>query len=206
MFRRRITQSIIGRLGGFLWPRAGWRRTGRYLLHRLARLPGTPYSLAAGFAAGAAVSFTPLVGLHFVMGALVAWLIRANLVASAIGTAVGNPWTFPLIWVWLYSIGDWMMRFVGLQDSVETIRPAFAVVFSNMFQAMIMGDWTYLVETAAPVVGPMLFASVPTGLCVGMAVFWLLKPIINRYQSKRRQGHRRARAKIAMKAVRESGI
>jgi len=174
-------------------------------MHRLARLPGTPYSLAAGFAAGAAVSFTPLVGFHFVMGAIVAWLLRANLVASAIGTAVGNPWTFPFIWLWLYSFGHWMIDLVGMNGDDYEESPRFAIIFSDMFQAMIMGNWGYLVETAGPVIGPMLLASVPTGIVVGLVIYRTLKPIISRYQSRRRQGHRRRISeKVGLQAAGEA--
>jgi hypothetical protein len=35
---------------------------------------------------------------HFVLSALLAYIARANIIASAIGTVVGNPWTFPFIW------------------------------------------------------------------------------------------------------------
>ena len=35
---------------------------------------------------------------HILLAMLLALLIRGNLIASGIGTVVGNPWTFPLIW------------------------------------------------------------------------------------------------------------
>ena len=51
------------------------------------RLPGTPYDIAAGFACGAAISFTPFIGFHVVLGMVIARLIKANMVAALIGTA-----------------------------------------------------------------------------------------------------------------------
>lgn len=30
-------------------------------------------------------------------------LLRANVIVSALGTAIGNPRTFPLIWAWTYA-------------------------------------------------------------------------------------------------------
>ena len=105
MFQRRHKATFIDKLIGFFWPKAGWKRSTKYIGHRVARIPGSPYSIAAGFACGAAISFTPFVGLHLAGGALFAWLIRGNLVASWIGTLVGNPWTFPFIWVGIYRLG-----------------------------------------------------------------------------------------------------
>ena len=35
----------------------------------------------------------------------IAYIVRANIVAAAIGTVAGNPWTFPFIWLWTYWLG-----------------------------------------------------------------------------------------------------
>ena len=106
MFRRRKNKTLLQRTRELVWPRMGWLRAGTYLRHRVARLPGSPYSIAAGLACGAAVSFTPFIGFHFVLAALIAWLIGGNLIASAIGTAVGNPWTFPFVWWGTLRLGE----------------------------------------------------------------------------------------------------
>ncbi|MDH3231800.1 MAG: DUF2062 domain-containing protein, partial [Alphaproteobacteria bacterium] len=95
MFRRRTQQPVHHRVSNLIWPRMGWGRVFMYLWHRVGRLHGTPHSISAGFASGAAVSFTPFVGVHFILAALTSWFSRGNIVAGLIGTAVGNPWTFP---------------------------------------------------------------------------------------------------------------
>ena len=110
MFDRRDKLDAFQRVISFFWPAMGWRRTSHYFKHRLGRIPGSPYEIAAGFACGAAISFSPLVGLHFILGAIWAWSIRANIISSAIGTALGNPWTFPFIWIWIYQCGLWLGR------------------------------------------------------------------------------------------------
>src|SRR3546814_13256871 len=110
MFRPRNPLPVHKRVSGFLWPRGGWRRSGIYVSHRLRRLPGTPYRIAAGFACGAAISFPPFIGLHFVLSAALALIVRGKIIPSAIGTDVGNPWTFPFIWLWTFSLGHWMLR------------------------------------------------------------------------------------------------
>ena len=42
MFRRRHHPRWHIRLRSYIWPRIGWRRTGRYCIHRLVRLEGCP--------------------------------------------------------------------------------------------------------------------------------------------------------------------
>ena len=50
-----------------------------------------------GVSAGVFISFLPIPGFHFLLAALVAWCLAGNVVASALGTAFGNPLTFPVI-------------------------------------------------------------------------------------------------------------
>ena len=57
MFKRRQPLPYYLRLREFFWPRRGLRRTSVYIAHRLRRLPGTPYRIAAGFTVFALLLF-----------------------------------------------------------------------------------------------------------------------------------------------------
>ena len=190
--------SVPDRLREFLWPRAGWERAAKYLFHRVARLPGTPYAIAGGFACGAAVSFTPFVGLHIVLAALLAWSIRANIISSAIGTVVGNPWTFPFIWVWVYELGRWMGPGPG-GDGAEDLD--FISLFGRMVEAVLRLDAGYLFETAWPVFLPMLAGGIPTALVVWLAFYVPLKPVVESYQRRRRARRDRRRRRRRVKEM-----
>lgn len=193
MFKRRQPAPVWERTRDVLWPRRGWRRAGRYLMHRLGRLPGTPYSIAAGFACGAALSFTPFVGFHILISVVVAWLIRANVIASAVGTLIGNPWTFPLIWVWLYNAG----RRMGVgADGRDAAQVDFTETFTAMLEATLMADVQHLLEVAGPVFLPMLVASVPTAAAVGLLSYALLKPLVSRYRESRLRARQRRHAQL----------
>ena len=76
-----------------------------YYKLKLARLPASNYAISSGFACGAMVSFSPLLGLHFLLAIVFAFLIRGNIIASLTGTFVGNPLTFPFIWGLIYNVG-----------------------------------------------------------------------------------------------------
>lgn len=187
MFQRRHKQSVFSRIRQFFWPSAGWHRSTRYVFHRVARIPGSAYSLAAGFACGAAISFTPFIGLHFVLSALLALTIRANVLASAIGTAVGNPWTFPFIWVGVYNVGSWILR----ADGVNAKEVDFLNVLTESMEAMHRLDFEFLMEMSGPVLLPMLVGSVPVTILVWILFYAPLRPIISKYQAARH--HRRNR-------------
>lgn len=182
MFRRREKPNLPKRVGNLLWPAIGWRRWLAYLTHRLGRLPGSPYSIAAGFACGAAISFTPLVGFHFFLGGIWAWIVRANILASAIGTAVGNPWTFPFIWIWLYKLGHWMGA-----GSAETAAQAldFQAFFSGMFNGILMMDMSYLAEHVWPIWWPMMVGAVPSMMFIWFLFYLPLKSVVHTYQAGR---------------------
>ena len=118
MFRRRVPLSFAGRVKEFLWPRKGFSRLYSYLVQRILRMPGSAYSLASGFACGIAVSFTPLIGFHLLLGLGLAYFIRGNLATVLLGTMVGNPWTFPLIFVLLQAIGEGLIHYFGITNLV----------------------------------------------------------------------------------------
>jgi uncharacterized protein len=194
MFKRRIRPHISRRLRNFIWPHIGWRRSATYLWHRVARLPGTPYSVAAGLACGVAVSCTPFVGFHVLLGALIAWLIGANVLASVIGTAAGNPWTFPVIWIWIHELGQLM----GVKGAIETVEQAdFAQLFGRSMVALLRFDFGYLYEHALPVLLPMIAGSVPTAVLIWIGVYFPVKSVVAAYQNKRnvRRGRRRKPAR-----------
>lgn len=170
-----------------LWPRQGWRRAGSYVAHRLRRLPGTPYRIAAGFASGAAVSFTPFIGLHFFLAGLLAVVLRGNIMAAAIGTVVGNPWTFPLIWAWIYGLGTWILGGNGVNGLPDEL--SFSYIFDNPLKVFV----------------PMMVGSVPTATVAWFLCFWPLRRMVDRYQTARQKRLRRKtekrRAKLAAKTA-----
>jgi len=173
MFARRTPLPLLRRIGAALWPAAGWRRATAYVAHRVRRLPETPYRIAAGFACGAAISFTPFIGLHFVGAALLAVLLRGNVVASAIGTVVGNPWTFPFIWAWIYSLGRWLTG---------------GDVISNLPNVLSLN---YIFSRPSEVLLPMTIGGLPTAVVAWFAFFWPIRGAVVEYQRARRWRIRR---------------
>jgi uncharacterized protein (DUF2062 family) len=184
MFKRRYKLKFYRRAQDFLWPRLGWKRSTEYLFHRIGRLPGTPYSIAAGFSCGAAVSFTPFVGLHIVLAGFCAWLIRANIMAGVIGTALGNPWTFPFIWTFIFNLG---VRVGMVGNGAKASELDFPRIFSTSMDAILTFDLSYLFETAWPVLWPMFIGGIPAFVVVWLIFYFPLRSLIKRYQSNRRK-------------------
>ncbi len=152
--------------------RMPFKRLVKYYRHRIGRLPGTPYQIAAGFANGMAVSMTPFLGLHIVMGIIVCLIVRASPVAMIIGSIIGgNPWTFPFIWVGSYELGQWLLARQGDSSSVENLR---------------LAD---LLHNPVDLLWPMTVGSLPLAFGVWLVSYGLLFLIVRKRQHERRQRH-----------------
>ncbi|TNE28381.1 MAG: DUF2062 domain-containing protein [Alphaproteobacteria bacterium] len=183
MFQRRKKKSWLLRSRDILWPKMGWERLASYYRHRVGRLQGTPYMIAAGFASGAAVSFTPLMGFHFIIAIILAFAIRGSLLAAMFGTAVGNPWTFPLIWWLIYKLGH---SIIG--ENPELVGSSAGLALHQIRDA----PWEFF--------WPALVGSIPCAIIVWFAVFFPLRRLVKEYQTRRRRRLARRAEKRAAKA------
>lgn len=97
----------------------GWGRIFRYQKLRVVRLADSTHKIAAGLAFGVSVSFTPFVGTHFIQAGAAAYLTKSNMLASLIGTFVGNPATFPFMWYFAYAVGAAILSAFGVNVDSE---------------------------------------------------------------------------------------
>jgi uncharacterized protein (DUF2062 family) len=180
LFRTRAKSSLAQRLRIAVWPRVSWSRSAQYFKQRVVRLSGSPHAIALGVAIGSGVSFTPFLGFHIVLGILIALLIGGNLVATALGTAFGNPLTFPLIWAATYRVGKAILGAPPVHGE-DNLPHSLAV---RSFDAL----W--------PIVKPMAVGSVPLGLVAGVVMYVLTYQAIRAFRairSDRMAARRRAR-------------
>ena len=199
MFRRRKPLSKINQMRSFVWPARGFRRLFSYLFQRIIRLPGTPTSIAVGFASGVAASFTPFLGFHFIIGGALAMLFRGNVLASAIGTFFGNPWTFILIWLADYEIGVSVIHSLGYGSdlrvlSIEELGEAMGRVMQFMsFSGTVA--WADLAGDFEQVFTPMLIGGIVLG-----SVAWVVSFLLTLWAVKVWRSHRAKRLERAGEA------
>lgn len=179
MFKRKSKTRLLTKIKSWFWPSIGWKKYMRYLLLRLSRLGSTPRSVAAGVACGVAISFTPFVGLHFVLAGITAFLCRGNVLASAFGTAAGNPWTFPFIWYAVYHTGRF---FTGAQGGTDV---SFLQVFEKGIHALLSFDFSEFAVDVWPIFLPMLVGCVPYYIVVWAATYYLVKTALEKMKKNR---------------------
>lgn len=171
LFRRRQPLNLRQRVRHLVWPKTGWSRAAKYVWRRLARLKDSPHGIAAGVASGVAISFTPFMGFHLIGAMGIALATRGNLIAAWIGTLIGNPWTFPLIWVIIYRLGSWML---GVEAGGEAERLSLDLLISR--PGAVLG----------PLLLPMAIGGLPLALASWFISYWPLRRAIERFQEVRR--------------------
>lgn len=180
MFRRRHRLTHAQRLSRYiLLSPKGWQRSFRYLGLRIARLPGSAYHIAAGFACGAAVSFTPFFGLHIFLSMLLAGGIGGSIMAALVGTLVGNPVTFPFIWYLTYRSGTFLLRAVGLERLHGN-----ELSYAEMVHTLTLAD---LMARAYELLLPMAVGGVIWALIVWPLFFAPTRILVQLYQHRRRE-------------------
>lgn len=181
--RKHSALSWQKHLRGWLWPRSGWKRLLQHAWKRIRRLKDTPHAIATGFTVGVIVSFTPLLGLHVLLAFLLAWFLRGNIIATFMGTLVGNPVTFPLIWALIYQAG---LRISGSEPAAP-FDPEAVLTVDALLDTPSWGVMDIFLT--------MLIGSIPVCMMLAIALYPATRWSVNVYQTKRRQ--KRARRQQA---------
>ena len=161
-----------------VWPRMGLRRYSVYLRNRVMRLSASPHAIAAGVASGAAVSMLPLIGLHFFLGFVLAFMVRGNMIAAAIGTVWGNPLTFPLFFAASYALGDWMTGGGGVSAAEGAQLEATG---QQLSQGLFAGGF----EAVWPTFKTMLIGGLPIALLVFAVFYIVVRLVVIRFRALR---------------------
>ncbi|MDJ1008905.1 MAG: DUF2062 domain-containing protein [Paracoccaceae bacterium] len=209
VFKRRTPRSWLQFIAEGFWPRGGWARASRYVVHRLRRLPDPAHKISRGIAAGVFVSFTPFFGFHFLISAAIALMIRGNVLAALLATFVGNPITFPIFASIAMEIGSWVLGtpHIGAPGVIASFSNASAELWHNftaIFTPEVM-HWGRLGAFFEVVFLPYLVGGILPGLLAGAAAYFLSHPVIVAYQKARikrqKARYEKKRAKAAARAA-----
>ncbi len=191
----------------FFYPRGGWYRAAGYVIHRLRRLPDPPHRISRGIAAGVFVCFTPFFGLHFVTAAILAWILRGNILAALLATFFGNPFTFPIIAEIATDLGSRMLG-LPVEMHLPQIVHAFAGAMTDLsynFRAMFTSDvaeWGELRHFFHYVIVPYTVGGIIPGIITASFFYMLSRPAITAYQKRRiRKLKKRYAARLAAQAA-----
>ena len=141
------------------------KRASLFYFLKLVRVKDSQDKLAVGFACGSMVSFSPFIGFHFLLAVIFAYIFRGNIVASLIGTFVGNPFTFPFIWIFIYKIGNIFFK----NDQNSSIELTFQSLYDQGYDILI----------------PMLIGSLIVSIPVWFISYFTVKFLLSSFKRKK---------------------
>lgn len=193
MFRRRDRRPLWEIVARLFYPRGGWGRAVGYIRHRLQRLPDSPERIARGIWAGVFVSFTPLYGTHFLLAALVAKLLRGNILAGLLATFFGNPLTFVPIAASALKTGYFLQGRETFQFQMRELGGIFARAWMDLWHNFLAlfssadAEWSGLSVFARDIFVPFLIGGIVPGVIASTICYYVAVPFIRVYQKRRKK-------------------
>ncbi|MCY4461537.1 MAG: DUF2062 domain-containing protein [Albidovulum sp.] len=193
MFKQKQNRNFSEILQRLFYPKGGWRRAIIYIWYRIRRIPDPPGKIGRGVFAGVWACFTPFFGFHVLVAAILAFLLRGNILAALLATLFGNPLTFPLIAAMSISLGHQIVGDVPVNgvDS-KSMLIHFQIFFKdlalNLFALFTerQADWTSFAQIYRSVFLPYLIGGAIPGLIFGVAAGWLTKSVVVAYRKRRK--------------------
>ena len=192
MFKRRERRSIFRFFYEVIFSLKGISRAIEYVGIRLKRIPDTPHKISLGMSCGIFASFTPLYGLHFLIAGLLSYVLRANVLASLIGTFIGNPITFPIITVFNLKLGEWVLGSNEYSSGdggkiFEGFLDFIFLIYKSLFTEGSIGENSVprMNEFLYGVFIPYSLGGLILGISVAIISYFLLRPLVSTYKKKR---------------------
>ena len=192
VFKRRDRRPIWKAVADFVYPRGGWGRAFEYVKHRVRRLPDTPEKIARGVWAGVFTTFTPFYGLHFIIAAIIARMMRGNILAALMSTFFGNPLTYVPIGIVSLQTGHWLLGTDPKSEIGVSLGEKFAGAGRDLWHNLTAiftsarMDWHNLSVFYYEVFYPYLIGGIIPGVIAATVCYYLSVPLIAAYQKRRR--------------------
>lgn len=209
VFKRRDPLGWGAWLREQIYPRGGFKRATRYVMHRMRRLPDQPHRVARGVFAGSLVGFLPLPGLQFLAAWGAARLIRGNVLAALLGTFNTNPLTTPPFAVFSVWLGHWMLGIEAplngkyILGALENAGHDLWFNFTALFGPE-KAQWDGLIQFWNEIYLPWFIGALGPGILISAVAYYVTIPLVEAYQKaraatahERGERRRRMRAKLA---------
>ena len=224
VFKRRQPLSWAAWLREQVYPRGGFKRAIRYVVHRMRRVPDSPHRVARGVFVGSLVGFLPLPGLQFVAAWIAARLARGNLLAALLATFNTNPVTTPFFAVLAMTLGHWIMgieapltaEYIGraFGNAGEDLWFNFLALFGPReahWEGLVQfwhepreAHWEGLVQFWHEIYVPYFIGALGPGFVLSVISYYVTIPLVTAYQKsraataqERAERRRKMRAKLS---------
>ena len=119
-------------------------------------------------------------------------MLRANVLASLIGTFIGNPITFPIITVFNLKLGEWILGSNEYSSGdggkiFEGFLDFIFLIYKSLFTEGSIGENSVprMNEFLYGVFIPYSLGGLILGISVAIISYFLLRPLVSTYKKKR---------------------
>lgn len=146
----------------------GWlRRTAGQLL----QLDDTPHRIALAFGIGVWLAFFPILGVHTILGLLIAFLFRLSRAAILVGMYISNPWTLAPLYM------------AGTLVGCAILGVSTAELTAIDWQLHGRAFYRALFENLRPYVWPFVVGNTVLGIAGGIVGYVVLREVLERRQA-----------------------
>jgi len=143
----------------------GWLRR---KVGQLLQLDDTPHRIALAFGIGVFLAFFPILGIHTILGLLIAFLFRLNRAAILVGIYISNPWTLAPLYM------------AGTLVGCEILGVSSAELTSIDWHLHGRAFYRALFENLRPFVWPFVLGNTVVGVAGGLVGYVVLREILER--------------------------
>lgn len=141
----------------------------RRTLQLLALIQDSPRRTAIAFALGVFLGFSPLVGVHTILGLGLAYALRLSKVGVLVGVYMNSPWLI----VPYYGFATWFgIKITGMPEGTSLPHVSFSQIFGWEFWKSLLEQYHLLMPA---VVGSTILAIVFSLLAYPIALHALRK-------------------------------
>jgi uncharacterized protein (DUF2062 family) len=148
----------------------GFKRI-RSWLEQLLHTHDTPHRTAAAYALGVFLGFSPVLGLHTVMGLALAFILGLNRVAVVLGVYSNLPWLVPAYYTVATLAGAAILGVdvqpKALEEAMRSFSAASWGEFAGLFRHLAPLLWAYILGST---LGAVLLAGVAYRVALVMIV------------------------------------
>ncbi|HKB12267.1 MAG TPA: DUF2062 domain-containing protein [Vicinamibacterales bacterium] len=151
----------------------------RRWLDALLHIDDTPERTAAAFALGVFFGFSPLLGLHTILGIVAAFVLNLNRVAVLLGVYSNLPWIIAPYYAFA--------TMAGAQITGHTLPPGLRSQLGALFELTIFGSefWHRLITILKPLLWPYTVGSTFGALVLAALAY----PLALAFVTSRRRIH-----------------
>ena len=135
----------------------------RHWLDQLLHTHDTPQRTAAAYAVGVFFGFSPFLGLHTILGLIVAFAFNLNRVAVLLGIYTNLPWVIPAYYTVSTMAGAALLR--------VDVPPGLWTDFREALAATTWGEFRSLARTLTPLLWAYALGSTLGALALALTAY-----------------------------------